>query len=831
MRLYTRFLAFGVLSSLLIVLSFGLFQATAQEAVGQVRFIHVVPTVGPIDIYINDALIISNLDYGAATGYLTAPEGEHALSATLHQETTTLWTQTLSVQFGKPGTYVASSLEAPQFLLYQDALAPLDFGGARFMIIHAIEGAPAIDVEVDGAVLVTGVAYSQFLGTIDAPAATYQIAALITETSEAVLPATPVGLVAGTSQFLIVYGTPDDPQVLIASTPTTLDSDGGFVRLAHGVADAPAVDVYLDNTLIVPALAFGSYTEHIGLPAGDYAVELRVAGSDETLLTSEATVSSGAAATIVALGTPEDLSIGVFSDDIGGINETTALLSVINAVPGESAVTVTLDDGTEVTAELPFGESSSVISSPAVIASPSLTLAIDGASPTIALDPVTFYGGVYYNLFVFGGSSPRLVIAPTTLAQGLGSAPGAGAAVIAQPEPTSEVVQIPPTPESQATQPTAVPQPTIPPTTPTPALPTARIVLDPNANLQLRQYPDSNALSLGLAPSGTVLQVNGREGAPIDVNGAELPGPDGQPFVDPATLLTNEQADLDPQNTWLNILYTTPDGGTIVAWVNAQYLEVRAPDGDNQRLAELPTVPGNEPGEATDTAVTPPPVAENRVTVVVIGLEPTINLNIRRIPDPNGEVLARVPNDTVLEFLGLGASGNWVFIRYVSPEGAIVTGWVNVAFVEFRFRDQRTDRETLSGRGLLLPADEATERGEVTQGAVPVTQPTRDPLRDVYVGDVIVDANANLNLRRTPNDQAEVVARIPAGSRVVVVGRTSDSRWLQTTFENQTGWIAASFVRLSFNGVSADPAELPILDTGIAVPTVPGVVPTATNAG
>lgn len=836
MRLNTRFLALGVFIVLLAAVSRGLFITVAQGDSGVVRFIHVVPSVDPIDIYINGQLSVSNLAYGTATGYITAPDGEHTVTVTLHEQAITLWEQTITADADKPATFIASSLEAPQFLLYQDSLLPLELGTARLLIVHALEGESSVDIVVNGDVLISDLGFTQFLGTFDVPTDVYGFSMVSSETDTVILPETPIGLAGGTSQFIIAYGTLDDPQWLVVSAPTTLQGDSGFVRVVHGVTGAPEVDVYIDDTLMIPRLAFGGYSQHLAVFAGDHTLELRATGTTTSLVTSSLSVNSGTAQTVAALGTTDALSLTAFTDEIGTITPTTALLSVLNAIPGETTVSVNLEDGTTLSTDLPSGQLSTITTIAPQIAGITMTLNIDGASPTIDLAPITFYGGVYYNLFAIGGSTPQLIAAPTILVQGVGSGP-LGAAVIAQPTATVEVVQVPPTPETQlaAPQPTVAPQPTPVPATPTPSLPTARTILDANANIQLRQYPNSNALSLGLAPANTVFQVNGREGAPVDIDGAEILLPNGQPFVDLAALLPNEQADLDPQNTWLNVIYTTPDGGTIIAWVNAQYLDVTDPDGDPQRLANLPTIPGNEPGEASNTAVTPPPVAENRVTVVVVGLSADVNLNIRRTPDPNGEVLARVPNTTVLEFLGVGASENWVFVRYISAEGAIVTGWVASGFVEFRFRDQRINRQELAEQGLLLPADETTERGEVTQGAVPVVQPTRDPLRDVYVGTVQLDADANLNLRRTPSDQAEVIVPIPSGSQIVVNGRTADNLWLQTTFENQTGWVAAPFVSLSFNGAIVDVTELPILDGGLpastlAAPTLPAVVPTPTSA-
>ncbi|MFW5772066.1 MAG: SH3 domain-containing protein, partial [Phototrophicaceae bacterium] len=438
-----------------------------------------------------------------------------------------------------------------------------------------------------------------------------------------------------------------------------------------------------------------------------------------------------------------------------------------------------------------------------------------------------------------------LTFAATSLAQSVASAPGAGDVVIAEPpveEPPVEEppVEEPPVEEPPAEEPPAVEPPAEPEVEPTqapaptvvqaqptavPAGPTARVLLDPGANLQLRQYPSSEALSLGLAPSGTVLEVNGREGAPIDLDGNEMmvENENGEmvEWVDPVELLEDEDDDLDPTETWLNVVYNTPDGGTITAWISAQYIELRDEDNLLMKLAELPTIPANRPGEAVNTSITPPSAREDRVTARVVNLDFGVNLNLRRTPETGGEVLARIPLDTVLDFVGLGESEDWAFVSFNAPEGGEVRGWVSTGFVTYEYNNRAITLEELAVRNLLEYLDEETVRGAITAGTVPqVAAPTVDPQINAYVAEVMVDADANLNLRRTASDQAEVVARIPGGTRLIIDGRTDDAEWLQTTFENQVGWVASAFVSLTFNGASVEVDEVPVV--AVPEPTTEG---------
>ena len=265
---------------------------------------------------------------------------------------------------------------------------------------------------------------------------------------------------------------------------------------------------------------------------------------------------------------------------------------------------------------------------------------------------------------------------------------------------------------------------------------------------------------------------------------------------------------------WLNVTYSTPDGGQIIAWVNALYLDVREANGDQQRLADLPTVPLNRSGEVVSTAITPPPIPENRVTARITNLDPGVNLNVRRTATTDGEVLARIPNDTATEFVGLGDSEEWVFIRYTPASGDAITGWAYTLYVEYEFRGNRIDLEEMNARGLLEYVDEATLRGEVGANAPTVAEPTQDTTRDRYIGTVTLDPGANLNLRRTPSVDGEVLAQIPSGSQIVLTGRTGNGEWIRTRFEGEVGWVSSQYLVIRFNGLIKSVDELRVIGGG-----------------
>lgn len=841
MNWITRTIGRVLLISVLLILSISF--ASAQDN-ANVRFVHVIPGATAVDIYVNGTLAIQDLAYGEATAYINVPAGTHTISTTPTGIATALWEQDITAQAGTSTLFVASSRTNLAYTPYTDKLAATPFGVTRLFLLHALADGPAVDVKLAQPVSLNGVeqpvntplalnmAYGTIFGDFDLPAQTYTINVMPTGTdvSQSILSDVPVALDSNTSQFVIVYGTPGEPQALVISTPTMMQAGNGLVRFANTIANTN-YDIYVNETLIAPRLGLTNPTEHIGLPAGTHTVQLREAGSDVTVAENSITVNANAAQTILALAEASGVTVRSFSDNVAGVNATNAAASVINAIP-DATVSVSLENGTPLAGGLAFGNSSPAALIAPATQRPNFDLTIGGQTGNIDIEPMTFYGGNYYNMIAVSGgvfAPPTLLIIPTTLNQTLASSPDTGQTIVLGS--MAPPVNNPPSdsgPTGVIAQPTPVltqaapPPPQVVVSTPEPvqpALPGAEFTgqifnLNPGVNLQLRQYPNTNALSLGLVPPGTTVEIVGREGPPVALVEGDPPPPEAATWVDPAEALEDEFDDLEPTATWLNINYNTPDGGLINAWVNALYVDPFDADGEAVRLADLPLYGSNIAGFAENTNITPPAPEEDRVTAIVVNLNPGVGLNIRRNPTTTSEVIGRLPNGTVTEFVGLldDGSNDWVFVNYAPTEGGSISGWVSTQYIQYQYNGRDTDLDELDERDLLAYVD--GERVGGISGNVDAlsSAPTPDPTRDQYIAQVNLNPGANLQFRVTPDASSESLNLIPSGTRLVVSGRNADGTWLRTTFEGETGWIASQFVLISFNGEFIEVEDVPVVN-------------------
>ena len=794
---------------------------SSAQGTSQIRFVHAIPNASPIDIYINGKLAIVDLSFGTATTYLSAPVGEHTLIVTPTGIAAPLWQQTISIGAEQPTTFIAADSANLQFSAYADNLAPLAFGDARWSLYHAIAGAPEVSVELAEDVTIRGtqqsagtiigtMGFGQVIGAFDLPAQVYTVN--LVANGAPIVESLPLSFNAGESSIGLVYGTPSNPRLAVISAPSRPSSAAGFVRFVHAAVSAPAVDLLINGTIMLPAFAPGSASQHLALPIGDHKISVRLSGEADEVLSADLSVGEGQTQTIVVRQDGETLLVDSFVDDLSDVSTTQTVANVINAASGILIQEVRFN-GVVLASSLQAGQNAttSFVPGDAVLAA---TLNIGGQVGTIQGDFTPLYGGVYYNIILLPSSgfiAPRLLIAATSLSQSIDSAPGADTVLVV---PTVVQTAVTPAPAAQPPAPIVVPPPVVVPGSDVPEF-TARIVLNPGANLQLRQYPSREALSLGLAPSGSILIVNGREGAPVALVEGQAPPPEADTWVDPIIDLASGE-DLNPAETWLNIVYSTPDGGTITAWVNAQYLDVRDNRNRPQRLADLPTIGGNIPGEAVGTSIRPPAATISTVTVAVVNLAAGTNLNVRRLPDATSEVLASLPGGTVANFIGNSDDDSWVYLEYTSPDGGTVTGWASRQFLEYRVNGTRIELEALKeavDRATRSPlfANVPSDQIGIASGSIRVVPvATSNPTRDQFVATVVLDPTANLQLRRFPDITSQSLALIPSGSQVIVLSRTEAADWLLVTYEGQEGWISSQFVTVRFND-----RIVPVTDIGV----------------
>jgi hypothetical protein len=372
----------------------------------RLRAVHASPDAPSVDVYVEGVAtpIITALSYGAASLYFPVDPGTYNVQLRAHPSTDAdpiaYETGPVELAANQTVTAVASGFLTSNDPADEFRILPLieDFGagtGALVRIVHAGPDAPSVDIDVgdDGTSEIEDL--ERFADTgmtgIGLPAGeSLQIGIRVaggdrvTAFTTPELPADDLFVIATGS--LVEPARDEDGFSLLVVGP---EGSLGFIKqnpvvyALHGSPDAPAVDIYAGENLLVENIAFGELSSAVQVPPADfYVLDFYPTGTGPgapTASFSTPALAAGSAYLAVAAGelapedTDEEFTLLAFEElfettdvsrvravhasgdapavDIGSVDSATGDLSVVvfeNLAFGQAS------DG--VGAELPVGD-------------------------------------------------------------------------------------------------------------------------------------------------------------------------------------------------------------------------------------------------------------------------------------------------------------------------------------------------------------------------------------------------------------------------------------------------------------------------------------------
>lgn len=138
-----------------------------------------------------------------------------------------------------------------------------------------------------------------------------------------------------------------------------------FLRLFHASPDAPAVDIYFNNSLVARNLGYRQFTEYFSVAPGTYTVRVFQAGSTTNpVLTTNLTVEPSTILTIAAAGRLRNIMLLPFEEPKLGTIPGRSYIKFVNLSPNTPAVDLSLTSGKTLFSDISFGEASNYIDIP-----------------------------------------------------------------------------------------------------------------------------------------------------------------------------------------------------------------------------------------------------------------------------------------------------------------------------------------------------------------------------------------------------------------------------------------------------------------------------------
>jgi hypothetical protein len=229
----------------------------------------------------------------------------------------------------------------------------------------------------------------------------------------------------------VAAASPAKLTAVVAVDSTDAPAAGqAWIRVLHGSPDAPAVDVYVDGTKAITALAFGDITDYTPVPAGDHAIKVCATGSTTVCPIDVPTLNlaDGKKYTIAATDLLANIQAQVL-EDAPAVNADQAQVRVVHFSADTPAVDVLAQDGSDVNPaldDLTYPNATAYLALPA--GSYDLKVCAHADHTVCPLDPpaLTLDAGKAYSVFAVGSLDATLAT----------PAPSATAAPSVTPPPT-----------------------------------------------------------------------------------------------------------------------------------------------------------------------------------------------------------------------------------------------------------------------------------------------------------------------------------------------------------------------------------------------------------
>lgn len=198
-------------------------QAAVEASRSFVRVAHLSPDAGLVDVYVNDEAVATAVGFGGVSDWIEVPSGSLRLAVV----PTGTEASGATIRRVEAGTYTTVAAIGSvgignlQLHFLAEDTTELPEGRGRISVLHAIYGAPAVDILANGAPLIINLAYPGTNGNNDGydsrvvGAGTYTIQVVPSGATEPVLLEIDLPVNAGDSIFVSAAGAASLPQLIV----------------------------------------------------------------------------------------------------------------------------------------------------------------------------------------------------------------------------------------------------------------------------------------------------------------------------------------------------------------------------------------------------------------------------------------------------------------------------------------------------------------------------------------------------------------------------------------------------------------------------------------
>ncbi|MCW3173158.1 DUF4397 domain-containing protein [Shewanella subflava] len=366
----------------------------APVELSHVRVIHAGSDAPMVNVMANGAELLADVDYAVSSGLLEVNSATFDIDVDAilaDGSTATVLEAQLVAEDKMEYTAVALGSVADNSLmlkLIENPMADIASGYARVQVLHATPSVGLVDVyvtapgdDISSMSATLSADYMDASPQLEVAAGDYQIRITAAGAKDVVYDSGTVSLTDMQDYFISAI-----PNTWSGASPVALHialpegqvilndaNSGADLRVVHAVADAPAVDVFLDGstTAAVDMLAFGEIAGYVNVPEGPHTVTVAADADNSVVVIDEAAVdlTLGMSYSALAVGSLSNNMIEplVLMDNTRRV-ATEAKLTVTHAAYSAPEVdiyltaTADISEATPALEDVPFKASSGSIS-------------------------------------------------------------------------------------------------------------------------------------------------------------------------------------------------------------------------------------------------------------------------------------------------------------------------------------------------------------------------------------------------------------------------------------------------------------------------------------
>jgi len=318
-----------------------------------VRVFHASPDAPKVNLWVNDAVVKSGLDFSESTGILTLPEGNYKIAVEgVIPGGNQVVIGPVNLDLAGNTDYDVIAVNAVgkiEPLVISDTGKLSDSSKVRVRVAHLAAGAPEVkvfvtapDADLAGATALGSFSFKGSLGPVEVPAGNYRIRVTLVNNT-VVFDSGTVALVAG--KDLLVGAIPNAGNGESPIRLAVLDGDataiiadksvGADLRVVHDSANAPAVDVIVNNAMsaVISNLAFPLFTGYVNLPAATYNFKVTAAGTlTPAVIDANVPLANGTQYSLLAVGALQSIEPLLLTDN----NRSVATEAKVRLVHGST---------------------------------------------------------------------------------------------------------------------------------------------------------------------------------------------------------------------------------------------------------------------------------------------------------------------------------------------------------------------------------------------------------------------------------------------------------------------------------------------------------------